>query len=82
MWIISPEHDTDVNWLAVGFGNEPANKLLYEKLAQDTEFIGFNRTPSLKDGETATITSFDFDLMIKVTASMTSYSRAALKVKI
>lgn len=43
---------------------------------------GFNRAPSFRDGHTQAITSYDFDLEIKVTVSMTSYPRSILKVKI
>ena len=33
MWIVSPPHDTDVNWLAVSFGEEAARKSLYTRFA-------------------------------------------------
>ena len=82
MWITSPSHDTDVNWFAIGFGEDQASENLYMRFVEQKELRGFNRSPSLKDGQTAKITSYDFDLGIKATVTMTSYPRAQLKVKI
>ena len=82
MWITSPSHDTDVNWFAVGFGDETASQRLYMRFVEQNELKDFNRSPSINDESVAKITTYDFDLGIKATVSMTSYPRAQLKVKI
>jgi hypothetical protein len=82
MWISSPKHDFDVNWFALGFGEEVASKNLYKKLALNKKLEGFNRKPSFRDGEPSSFAVHDFELRVKVIVKMTSHSRASLKLKI
>ena len=81
MWISSPKHDLDVNWFALGFGEEVASRELYKKMAKE-ELKGFNRKPSFRHGFPSSFAVHDFELRVKVIVKMTSHSRASLKLKI
>ncbi len=81
MWAVAPTLDFNVNWFALSICKEEASKDLYNNMYKNKNLDTFNRSPSFKD-KSAEFTTYDFELGLKVTATMTSFPRAELKIKI